>query len=200
MLESDRSAVNAEGADDLDDEDIEGSPEGEIHELRTEGVYVEANDLSTSESTNDSGETTKATFKIKYDLTAFEEDFFVPRGTEQVTSLGNDPSGEVGATYVVEDDNGAASGTTTSSASLSSSADQVSGTPNGAWEIDEDETETFTLTVSLSNSNFTGFHNVQLDQAWFTDTQSSATDDNFDEDSVDAEPEEDFETDQVELD
>jgi hypothetical protein len=199
MTSGDVDNVDAEGADDVESGDLDGSPSGEIHDLRTQGLYIEEGSTDTSTNTNDSGETTQVTHTIEYDLTAFEEDFFVPRGATQLDSGISysdlsDPD-EVGATYRVEDDNGdVVDGT--SSASLSSTADQATN----AWQIDEGDTETFTLQVILNNNNYTGFNNVQLDVAAYNENEGASDNDDPDEDTVQAVPQEDFETDQVNLD
>jgi hypothetical protein len=203
ISDTNRQNITAEGADDLDSSDISGVPSGEIHDLRTEGVYIEEN--SDSASTDDQGDNTasnnEGVYTVEYDLTAFEGDFYVPNGAVEATS--SSVSQDSGARFSIEDNNGdsIASTTGTSSATLSSSADTASGNSN-VWRIDQDTTETFTLKVYFDPADNSQYR-TQLEAARYADNTSDAADADFTENNgdvdgeVQAAPAQDFETDYV---
>lgn len=163
----------------LDDWDVEngetlssgqktGSYTGEQHELRTEGISLAFDSSSSTSTTVDGDDNDKADFTLKFKVTAFESDQYIPKnipafGTTMTTGA-NSTSGvapTAGASrgvYVHMQNTGA--GTLIAgnfSATLSSTAQEMSN----SYRIEKGDTETFTVKVfavndatgQLANSN-----------------------------------------------
>lgn len=153
-LEGSAAAISAEGAENLTgSSQLSGSAISEEHTLRTEGVILEPNSFSEVEIEN--SDTTSAddegNFVIKFDVTAFEADVFVPKTSFRGAST------TVGATYTIEDGSGVVVTTGTTTHGLTSTAD----TEGSNFRVDEGQTETFTLTVVFDPVDG-GLYQVQL--------------------------------------
>jgi hypothetical protein len=164
---SSASGYDAEGADDLESSQLEGSATGETHTLRTSGVTLSAGDSTEEEEINSDTDTTddEGVFTLEFDVTAFDEDIYVNKtaGYSSSTSAGTS-----GVHYVITDGSGTQTGTTTPSGSLSSTADSE----GSQYVVREGETETFTLTV-VYNPGTSGFYGVQLFSFNFNDAASN---------------------------
>lgn len=148
-----RNAWDAEGADDLDassTDDISGSATGDQHILRTEGVAAEADTSNHSTDTQGQDDTT-GIYKVVFDVTAFEDDFYITDNATTSTSVEN------GVVFSVD------GGTATTSGVLASTAEET----GGVFRVEQDQTETFTLTVTLDPAA-SGQFRVKLDEIWFT--------------------------------
>jgi len=174
--------VDAEGVDSGDDTTVGGSATSNAHTVALTGIVVEA--VSTSESVTTPGDTsssTYATYTIKFDVTALEEDAFISDLAASTTAAGNGVEFEIiGDTYAGP----AASVALTSTADL-----DLTGTDY--FVVREGDTETFTLTVTL-NPTTAGTFGVRLEKIFFNDTAADG-DVTF---TVDANSE-DFRTDNV---
>ena len=151
--------VTAEGVDSGDDADVTGSATSATHTIAYTGIVVEA--VSTSQSVTtpgDSASSTYATYTIKFDVTALEEDAFIDDSAASSTANG-----------VEFEIIGTGSYTGTISAVLTSTAE----TESSNFRVDEGETETFTLTVTLDPSA-AGTFGVRLDEVNFADEAGSA--------------------------
>ncbi len=168
--------VEAEGVDSGDDADVEGSATSATHTIALTGIAVEP--VSTSQSVNTPGDnsaSTTATYTVKFDVTALEDDAFIDDVALATTTEGT--------RFVVFGDSyaGSISSILTSTATLT----------GGRFLVEEGETETFTMTVTL-NPTTAGTFGVRLDTVNFNDTNGVA-DTTF---TVDA-SEEDYRTDAV---
>lgn len=154
--------IEAEGADDLDADQIGGSATSETHTLRTTGVTFDNVETTESVRDNDTAADT-GIYTIRFDVTAFEEDIYIPRSAVRGTSLGT-----AGVNYVIEDASGDATVAGTASAALTSNA-SVSGSN---FRIPEGETKRFTLSVSYTPAS-DDFYRVQLYSVNFNDTNAA---------------------------
>lgn len=133
------TTVDAEGADDLAGNQISGAATGEQHTLRTSGIEAapEANDATVTvvdEANND-----YATFEIEVEVTAFDQDVFIPIKSASTT-------------WKIVDGNSAdlvTSDTASTTVVITSSAEE-GGAANAFFEINEGETETVTVTVTYT--------------------------------------------------
>jgi hypothetical protein len=143
--------IDAEGADDLANTPVDqltGSAAGEEHQLLTEGVYAEIVSTDADTTVKDGVDDT-GTFVVKFDVTAFEKDYFINNvGTRATATVAVIPA--TGAIYRIVDSNGAAydvtGATSTANAVLSATADEESN----EFKVNDGETETFTLTVTFT--------------------------------------------------
>ncbi len=128
-------AITGEGADD---ETSTGAATGDTHTLRSTGVDVSANSDSVEVEVVDGNDNDYATYEIVLDVTAFEQDVFVP-----ITAAST--------TWKFVDGNGAdltvpAASTTVV---ITSSAEE-GGAGNAFFQINEGDTETVTVTVTFT--------------------------------------------------
>lgn len=166
-----RQAIVAEGTDDLDansTNDISGTADGEVHQLLSEGIFAEVKSTDKSLVNEDTASADKATFEIVFDVTAFEEDFYVPFSA--TTTLG--AGVRAGALFLVETDAGAqatTTGTTTYGLTNTSGAE----TSSNHWIIRDGDTETFELSVTY-NPAANGTYRAQLTGVYYA-TGTAAT-------------------------
>jgi peptidoglycan hydrolase-like protein with peptidoglycan-binding domain len=132
----DGSTIDAEGADDVTGT---GAATGEEHTLRTTGIEVELDSTDADVEVVDGDDNDYATFKIVVDVTAFEQDVFIPLSSAS-TSLklvdenGNEIVGAISASSTVV---------------ITSSAEE-GGAGDAFFEINEGETESVTITVTFT--------------------------------------------------
>jgi hypothetical protein len=134
--------VEGEGAEDVTSD---GVASGETHTLATEGVVINESGFSDegSAANNDNG--TSRDFTFTFEVTAFEEDFYVATDSVNVFVEG---AGSASTTYTVD-----------------STGDEDT---NGVFTIEEGETETFTVVVTVSNVSTSGQYRVGLDSVEYT--------------------------------
>jgi len=164
-------AITGTAGDDLSATTNTGSATGETHELQSEGLFAEIVSVDETKTAGDNNAADVGDYEIKFDLTAFDDTFYVSATTSAVF------------VYHVEDGNGATVATNTVAAVTSTATKE-----SNSYRIDDGESETFTLTVTL-NPDVTGYYRIELDSITFGDTAalpygSSHT----------ASPDEDFET------
>jgi hypothetical protein len=152
-------ATEAEGADDLDDTQLTGSATGEDFTLMDDGIFADF--VSEETDKNDAG--TIGEFVLVFEVTAFEDDFFVPLTTARDT-------GTTGVVYQIEDGNGDAVATGTVSAALSSDAED-----DGWVEIGDGDTEEFELSV-FYDAAAAGTFRLQLLEINFNESASTTAD------------------------
>lgn len=146
--------IQGEGADDVSSE---GTTSGEDHTLSVEGIVVPASGVETSTRTQGDNDTV-GIFTIEFEVTAFEEDFYI---TDNVST--DATSGVGGVEYT-----SLGSGTTT--ATLTSTADENSG----VFTVEEGQTETFTLTVTFDPAA-AGQYRLTLDEIWASTNTNGIT-------------------------
>lgn len=153
--EIEEDAIQGEGADDVSSD---GTASGEEHTLSVEGIVVPASGVETSIGTQGENDTV-GVFTIEFEVTAFEEDFYITDNTSTDAT-----SGVGGVEYT-------SLGSGTTSATLTSTADEDT---SGVFTIEEGETETFTLTVTFDPSS-TGQYRLTLDEIWSSSTNDGVT-------------------------
>lgn len=166
----------------LNGDGITGTGNGEQHTLQATGIFAEVVSVDADLVAEDGASNDKATYVVKFDVTAFEEDAYIGKASARNT-------GTNGVVFQIEDDSDApvaANGTTTQSFTNTSGADS-----DGAfWIVRDGETESFTLSVTYEPIT-DGVYRVQLLEVNFNDTAASG-------DTLHTPaPEEDFETDTV---
>lgn len=194
VTSSNVDAWDVEGADDLGAGQLNGSATGDAHQLFENGINVELASSSYTETVNDSGQVTKVTYTMNYEVSAFGDTFYVPFGATRdgaVATTGFNFQIEDGSNNVVT----SASSDATTSVAASSNAD-VSG---NYWRVDDGDTETVTVTVSVTNDGtldtyVPGFIRVQgLEMRYDTDTAGAPA-------AFSLSPAQDFETSLREID
>jgi hypothetical protein len=163
--------IDAEGADDLESGQLEGSATSETHTLRTNGVNIEDGEmdselqsLSDSSSTDDRG-----VFTVEFDVTASGEDIFIAKSAAKSTSTSTFTT--AGVYYYVTDGSGTEKDATSTTQSLSSTAE----TSGGQYVVREGETETFTLSVTI-DPDITGYYAVNLFGINYNETTAGTAD------------------------
>lgn len=150
----DVAELESEGADDIV---ADGAASSETHTLLTEGIDTTMADSSAVVTSVDSDDNDYATFEIEVEVTAFEQDVYIPVNGSTISAI-----------------IATSTGTTSVSITLDSSADEV----NGRYEITEGETETITLRYTLvqtaTGSNTTTGARLQLNSIGFYPTSVSA--------------------------
>ncbi len=136
-------AIDAEGADEIPTSRISGAATGDEHTLRSTGVDVSLGGTDAQVTVVDNADNDYATFEIELDVTAFDQDVFVPVNSASTTwklvdGDGNDISVAAASTTVV----------------IESSADE-GGAGDAFFQINEGETETITVTVTYTPGNAT---------------------------------------------
>lgn len=167
------SNIDAEGADNLGDTQLSGSATGEVHTLRTEGLILTIEDVTTTISQEDqgtSGDVDVLEAVFEFEVTAFEEDFFTDEDADVVNyRLLVDgvaaPAASSSATLTIRDADDAAT------------ADE---------KLSEGQAVSYTFTVETDES-VSGSVEVVIDGINY-----SADDNNTEELTVSADPEDDW--------
>lgn len=131
--------VDAEGADDLGNGQLSGAATGEVHTLRTSGIDVSVEGTDATVTVVDGDDNDYGTFEVELEVTAFEQDVFIPINSASTT-------------WKLVDGNGAdlvTSDTASTTVVISSSAEE-GGAGDAFFQIDEGETETVTVTVTYT--------------------------------------------------
>lgn len=150
--------VDAECLDSGDATTVDGSASSATHTVALTGIAVEA--VSTSQSVTTPGDTsssTYATYTIKFDVTALEEDAYI-------TDLASSTDGTNGLVYEIIGSSYAG----TESTAITSTAEDA----GARFLVREGETETFTLTVTLDPTT-AGTFGIRLDEVNFNDTDAA---------------------------
>ncbi len=142
-------AIDAEGVDsgeDLAAGQLDGSFEGEVMTLRSEGLVLA---LVNTEAVSPVGaDEAQASYEIEFTVEAFGEDFFIEKETAR------DASGDTaeGVNYVIENGSGAEYASTSATVAGSLSKDgSTTGDTATHYKVSEGQTRTFTLLVTLDN-------------------------------------------------
>jgi hypothetical protein len=148
-------AIDGEGADDIVSD---GTANGEEHTLSNSGIVVLSSSVETTEDTQGDNDTT-GIFTIEFEVTAFEEDFYI---TDNASTAASD-----GVEFSID---GPAVPTSVS-ATLASTADEDT---SGVFRVREGDTETFTLSVTV-DASATGQHRVALNSIFSTENSNGVT-------------------------
>jgi hypothetical protein len=180
--------IDAEGADELDNSQTNGSANGDDFTLMAEGLFAEANpdDHEATRSSTDTDDAFEVgNFTLEFSVTAFEEDFYMPMTVGRNTIA----STTQGFVYTIQS-GGASVSTGTSTDDITSTADD-DGT---YFVVREGDTEEFTIEISYDPAS-AGFYRAALTGIQY---DADSADSTPDEDYTPS-PEDDFETDTVEL-
>lgn len=184
--------IQAKGASgNLSTTDLTGSAAGKAQTLMQQGIFAEKVSNSYTTTTNQNGASVKATYTIKFDVTAFEDDFYINKTAAVGTSTVTDASTTAGAVFKVTNSAGTA---TTSDVLLTGALASTADTQDSRWVVRDGETKTFTLTVSYDTS-VAGFYRATLLGLNFFDASTGGN-----VATHVAAPTEDFQTDLVQLD
>jgi len=153
--------VEAEGSDKGDDSTVKGTVNGNQQTISTTGVEVSGTSANSSVTTLNTTADSYGTYTIKFDVTAGDDDIYVPNGAGTTTSAST-----TGITYTTD---GADTFVGTTTAVLTSTADKdgASGHTSDYYVVRAGDTETFTLTVTL-NPSASGTYEVDLDGVRYT--------------------------------
>ncbi len=169
--------IVAEGGDDILANDLTGSAIGELHQLYSEGIFAEIVSVDETKTAGDNNDNDVGDFEIKFDLTAFDDTFYVSATTTDVFA------------FVVEDGAGVAS--TTETAAANAAITSTATKEGDAYRIDSGDTETFTLTITVNPSS-DDFYRAQLNTVEYGATAATPYGTIHT-----ASPDEDFETDNL---
>jgi hypothetical protein len=149
----------AEGADDLDNDQFSGSASGDQHTLVAEGIAVPADGFQTESVTTTGQNDTTGIIEVTFEVTAVEGDFYI-----------NDRAGvDTGIDATLGGVGFSVDGATTSFASLSATlTSEDAEDDTGAFIVEEGTTETFVLRVTL-DPNASGDFRVILTEVWYSE-------------------------------
>lgn len=152
----DASDIDAEGADDLTGSQLSGSVTGETHELRTSGSTLEEESTSAVLKTNSDATLSddEGSYEINFNVTAFDNDLYIPRSAARGTALGS-----AGVNYVIED--ASSGGDVVTAGTVASVLDSDADVVGGFYRVAEGDTESFTLNVEYDPAA-RSFYRLQL--------------------------------------
>ena len=148
----DVAVLESEGVEDVV---ASGAASGDTHTLQTEGISTTMTDDSAVVTTGDNAGDDYATFEIEVEVTAFEQDAYIPTDGSTIDA------------FIVTN----AGATSTATVVLDSSADEV----NDRFEITEGETETVTLTVTYGPGVGGDIVRLRLNSIGFYDASVAGT-------------------------
>ncbi len=152
------SIVDAEGADDLTNSQLSGAATGDTHTLRTAGADISPESTDAEVTSVDGDDNDYATFEIEIEVTAFEQDVYIPADGSTIAARVS-----------------TSTGSTSVSVTLDSSAEEE----NSRFEITEGSTETVTITYThvqtQTGSNTTTGARLVLDSVGFYEVSSGGT-------------------------
>jgi len=125
--------IKAEGADDLDADQIGGTATGKTHALRSSGTSVGDGNTSATVTTVNGSNNDYATFEVELDITAFEQDAYIPISASAATE------------WRIEDASG---NDITNTGSATAIWDSNADEEGNFFVVNEGQTETFALRVT----------------------------------------------------
>jgi len=154
--------VEDEEGDVVSSDDMTGAASSEYHSFYSTGIVIEAKSLPTptiKDTNGDSAGGELGLYKMTFDVTAFENDIYVPTGATNATSSVTKDKGVV---YTMEDSTGVAmmlngAGLASTSAVYSSTATKS----GNYYVINQGETKTFTLDITFTPTA-DGYYRAQL--------------------------------------
>jgi peptidoglycan hydrolase-like protein with peptidoglycan-binding domain len=155
--------------------DKTGSASSDSHTFYADGIQVEMNSVSKSDTTVDSDNNDYTTLTIKFDVTAFGEDAYVRNViTNTVASSSlvlTAPTAAQGVGIAINSNDSDINATGTKSVTLTSTADEETN----SFKVEEGETETFTAQVVVTNGSGGGLDAASV-RAILTGVGFAATD------------------------
>ena len=158
-------AIEAEGEDDLAAGDLNGSVDGNTFTLRSSGIAVMEGSSApkvtvTSQDAADGGD--YGTYIIKFEVTAFEEDAWVPLTATAAAGSGAD--------FHVTGTGASSTATTTGNLEVESGTTVT----NNRARVSQGQTREFTLTVVINPAS-DGFYGLELENVNFATSSTAAT-------------------------
>ena len=152
----DTANIVAEGVDDLQSGQLSGSAVGETHTMRTSGAIIDSGSMTATYKANsgDTLEDDEGVYSIKFNVTAFNSDLYIPMTVDRGTVLGT-----AGVNFTIED--ASAGSAETASGTLVTSLDSEARVENGYYKVSEGQTKSFTLMVEYDPES-KAFYKVQL--------------------------------------
>lgn len=175
------NSIDAEGADgliadDLNEDQIRGSADGDVHTLRTAGIAVENFETDETATVGAADDGSYGTYEITFDVTTIGGDeLYIPLTASAFD--GAAPATTRGAVYTIEKDGVAVA--SSSADALSASLTRVSGgdtSTSGYVRLDSGDTATFKLTVTFNPGSTAGQYTAILNSVNFAATGVPATD------------------------
>jgi hypothetical protein len=168
-------AIDAEGADDLGIAQLSGAATGDVHQVMTTGIFAEIVSTDVDTKSNGTVDDSVGEFTIKFDVTAFEETYYISATNTAVFDID-----------ILQ------AGTASTTASYSVAVSSTASKDGSSYRIDEGETETFTLVITYE-PNYAANYSALLNSVDYG-SSALASDDQT---PTSASPAEDFETDPV---
>jgi peptidoglycan hydrolase-like protein with peptidoglycan-binding domain len=150
-------AIDAEGADILLAADLTGTAIGEEHSLQSAGIFAEIDTITETSKSDGTVDDAVGEFKLKFNLTSFEDTYYVSATTTSVFA------------YDLLDSDGDIV-TASSTAAITSTATET----GDAYRIDDGTEESFTLTVTV-NPDVEGNYRVRLNSVDFGISSTNTT-------------------------
>lgn len=178
-----------ESGESLADGDVKGSASSDAHLFYDAGLALFASDMSTDikDTNGDTAGGEEGTYVIEFEVTAFDDDIYVPTGATTATSSF---TVDKGVAFTMEDGDGDSTGAGTTTTAVASTANKS----GSYFVVEQGDTETFTLTINYDPAS-SGFFRAQLDAVNYKVGEADDADVH-----LPANPEEDFETDYENLD
>ncbi len=152
--------VEDEQGDDISTNDKGGTASSESHTFFGQGINIES--VSTSQSVRDTnGDTAggeEATFTVRFEVAAFDEDIYIPLGATTATSSVDTDDG---VAYTIENSDGDEIMLGGIDGSTNAVVSSTANTSGSYYIVRDGETESFTLTVTLAPNN-DGYYRLQL--------------------------------------
>ncbi len=152
----DTAGIVAEGADDLEGGQLSGSATGETHTMRTSGAVIGSGNTTAvyKANTDSTLSDDEGMYTIKFNVTAFNSDLYIPQSVDRGTVLGT-----AGVNFLVEDSS--AGSIETASGTVVAVLDSEARIENGYFKVSEGQTKSFTLMVEY-DPEAKSFYKVQL--------------------------------------
>jgi hypothetical protein len=185
------TSVNAEGQQSGDATTVTGYATSSTHTLRAAGINVEGvSESATVDEPGYSGGIEWGIFQIEVEITALDDDVWIPDGVSTSASTG------AGFVFSLQGDVSDSTWVGTTSATIVSKTVSTSK-DNNRYRIDDDDSERFTIEVQLDPNSSAGnskFTSIKLDKIRFATSSTNTLVDFTLPDETE------FQTDQVKID
>jgi len=151
----------------VDEDDKSGAASSEYHAFHSTGIVIAAKSTPTPTTEDTDGDAVPGgkigLYKIVFDVTAFEDDIYIPTTATAVTATVTPNAGVI---YAVEDSTGSdvelnGAGLASTSAIYSSTASRISRSGDDYYVVNQGDTKTFTFDVTLTPVA-DGYYRAQL--------------------------------------
>ena len=159
--------VEDEEGNIVENNDKTGAASSEFHAFYSKGIVIAAKSTPTPTTEDTDGDAVPGgkigLYKIVFDVTAFEDDIYIPTTATAVTATVTPNAGVI---YAVEDSTGSdvelnGAGLASTSAIYSSTASRISRSGDDYYVVNQGDTKTFTFDVTLTPVA-DGYYRAQL--------------------------------------